>query len=58
MANAKSQEVGVDCGDTFTPVVRPTTIRTVLSLVVSRKWSIHQLDVKNVFLHGDIQETI
>ena len=58
VANGKGQEVGVDCGDTFIPVVNPTTIRTVLSLAVSRKWTIHQLDVKNAFLHGDLQETV
>lgn len=56
--NGKSQQVGVDCDETFSPVVKPTTIRTVLSLVVSRSWPIHQLDVKNAFLHGNLNETI
>ncbi|GJS68654.1 ribonuclease H-like domain-containing protein [Tanacetum coccineum] len=39
------------------PVVKPATIRTVLSLVVSRAWPIHQ-DVKNAFLHGYFSETV
>nr|GEZ43387.1 hypothetical protein [Tanacetum cinerariifolium] len=39
-------------------VVKPSTIRTVLSLFVSRKWLIHQLDVKNAFLNGDFSETV
>ncbi|GJZ44746.1 ribonuclease H-like domain-containing protein [Tanacetum coccineum] len=39
-------------------VVKPATIRTVLNLALSRNWSIHQLDVKNAFLNGDLSETI
>jgi len=39
-------------------VVKPATIRTVLSIATSRHWPIHQLDVKNVFLHGHLDETI
>nr|GEX18167.1 ribonuclease H-like domain-containing protein [Tanacetum cinerariifolium] len=53
-----TQVVGVDVDETFSPVVKPGTIRTVLSLVVSRHWSIYQLDVKNAFLHGDLSETV
>ncbi|XP_071709426.1 uncharacterized mitochondrial protein AtMg00810-like [Rutidosis leptorrhynchoides] len=57
VANGKSQRPGIDCGETFSSVVKPATIRTVLSLFVSRCWPIHQLDVKNAFLHGDLSET-
>ncbi|GKA89345.1 ribonuclease H-like domain-containing protein [Tanacetum coccineum] len=49
--------LGVDFDKTFSPVVKPATIRTVLSLAVSRRWPIHQLDVKNAFLNGDLSET-
>ncbi|GKE61842.1 ribonuclease H-like domain-containing protein [Tanacetum coccineum] len=49
---------GVDFDETFSPVVKPSTIHTVLSLAVSRKWPIHQLDVKNAFLNGDLSETV
>ncbi|GJY57569.1 ribonuclease H-like domain-containing protein [Tanacetum coccineum] len=38
------------------PVVKPATIRTVLNLAVSHQWPIHQLDVKNTFLHGHLTE--
>ncbi|GKB41462.1 ribonuclease H-like domain-containing protein [Tanacetum coccineum] len=58
VANARSQQQGIDCDETFSPVVKPATIRTVLSLTVSRQWSIHQLDVKNAFLHGHLTETV
>lgn len=39
-------------------MVKPTTDLTVLSLVVSHDWAIHQLDVKKAFLHGNLFETI
>ncbi|GKE60572.1 ribonuclease H-like domain-containing protein [Tanacetum coccineum] len=42
----------------LTLVVKPATIRTVLALVVSRQWPIHQMDVKNSFLHGHLSETV
>ncbi|GJX53389.1 ribonuclease H-like domain-containing protein [Tanacetum coccineum] len=58
VANGSSQQLGVDFDETFSPVVKPATIRTVLSLDVSRKWPIHQLDVKNAFLNGDLSETV
>ncbi|GJY75003.1 ribonuclease H-like domain-containing protein [Tanacetum coccineum] len=50
--------VGIDCDDTFSPVVKPATIRIVLSLALSRKWPVHQIDVKNAFLNGDISKTV
>nr|GEW80451.1 hypothetical protein [Tanacetum cinerariifolium] len=49
---------GVDVDETFSPVVKSGTIRTVLSLAISRHWLVHQLDVKNAFLHGDLAETV
>ncbi|GJY23698.1 ribonuclease H-like domain-containing protein [Tanacetum coccineum] len=58
VANGSSQQLGVDFDETFSPVVKPATICTVLSLAVSRKWLIHQLDVKNAFLNGDLSETV
>ncbi|GKD96331.1 ribonuclease H-like domain-containing protein, partial [Tanacetum coccineum] len=58
VANGSSQQLGVDFDETFSLVVKPATVRMVLSLAVSRKWPIHQLDVKNDFLNGDLSETV
>ncbi|GJX24793.1 ribonuclease H-like domain-containing protein [Tanacetum coccineum] len=59
VANGSTQlSGGVDVDETFSPVVKPGTIRTVLSLVISRHSHVHQLDVKNAFLHGDLSKTV
>ncbi|GJS10394.1 ribonuclease H-like domain-containing protein [Tanacetum coccineum] len=47
----------IDVDETFSLVVKPATIRTVLSLALSRHWPVYQLDVKNAFLHGSLSET-
>ncbi|GKE54709.1 ribonuclease H-like domain-containing protein, partial [Tanacetum coccineum] len=58
VANGSNKQLGINVDETFSPVVKPATTRTVLSLVVSRKWPIHQLDVKNAFLNGDLSKTV
>ena len=39
-------------------MVKVTTIRVVLSIDVSSKWEVKQIDVKNAFLHGFLQEDV
>ncbi|GJV25719.1 ribonuclease H-like domain-containing protein [Tanacetum coccineum] len=58
VANGSTRIEGADVDETFSPVMKPGTIRTVLSLATSRHWPIHQIDVKNAFLHGDLSETV
>ncbi|GJU41783.1 ribonuclease H-like domain-containing protein [Tanacetum coccineum] len=52
VANGRSQQHGIDCDKTFSLVVKPATIRTVLSLAVSRDWPIHQCHTPRRGLDG------
>jgi hypothetical protein len=58
VAKGFKQCLVVEYDNTFSPVVKPATIRLVLSIVVSPDWILHQLDVHNVFLHGVLEEVV
>ncbi|KAM1666313.1 hypothetical protein ACFX1X_045967 [Malus domestica] len=58
VAKGFHQRPGVDFLDTFSPVVKPITIRIVLHLALTHGWPLRQLDVNNAFLHGSLSEDV
>nr|GEU34866.1 putative polyprotein [Tanacetum cinerariifolium] len=58
IAKRFNQQQGIDYFETFSLVVKSTTIPTVLSLAITTRWTLRQLDVQNAFLHEELHETV
>lgn len=58
VAQGFTQQEGIDCIDTFSPIAKLTSVKLMLSLADAKGWSLTQMDVSNDFLHDDLDEEI
>lgn len=58
VAKGFTQTPGLDFKETFAPVVKPQTIKVVLTIALEQGWSLHQMDVNNAFLQGKLYENV
>jgi len=56
VAKGYAQTYGINYEETYSLVAKMTTVRAIIAMVAAKGWSLHQMDVKNVFFHGDLQE--
>ena len=58
VAKGYTQTYGIDYDETFAPIAKMNSVRTLISCAINLDWEIYQMDVKNTFLHSDLHEEV
>ena len=58
VAKGYTQQEGVDYNETFSPVIKLTSVKLMVGLAASKGWKLSQMDVSNAFLHNTLDEEI
>ena len=58
VAKGYAQTYGIDFEETFSPVAKMATVRAIISMVAAKGWELQQMDVKNAYLNGELQEEV
>jgi len=58
VAKGYAQTYGIDYEETYSLVAKMTIVRAIIAMATTKGWSLHQMDVNNVFLHGDLHEEV
>jgi hypothetical protein len=54
VAKGYAQTYDIDYEETYSPVAKMVIVRAIIVMAIAKRWSLHQMDVNNVFLHGDL----